>query len=371
MAGVFLLIGAFLMWDVRSVTRHRGDDRLPDHRDGPRVSVIIPARNEAERIGPLLQSLTHQSAPAHEILVVDDQSGDDTAALARSLGARVIPGEALPDGWTGKPWACWQGATLSTGDVLVFLDADTWLEPLGLASMVSGHRDEGGLITIQPYHVTQRAYEQLSAIFNIVVVASMNAFTPLSDWWKPRGGFGPCAVCCRDDYLATGGHSAVKAEVLEDLAMAKVFQRQGLPVGCYAGRGALSFRMYPGGIRELIEGWSKGFASGAVAISAPSLILVVAWVWGCFSTSASLIRAAFPASGLSLLPWLVLYALYAAEIHWMLARIGAFRWWTSVLFPVPLTFFAAITAWSLVLTRFLHRVTWRGRQVPVGGRAED
>jgi len=332
------------------------------------VSVIVPARNEAERIGSLLESLTRQSTPAHEILVVDDESADDTARIARELGATVISGEALPEGWSGKPWACWQGAQQSTGEVLFFLDADTWLEPTGLESLVGALRDKRGLVTVQPYHVTEKAYEQLSAIFNIVVLAGMNAFTPLSRWWKPRGGFGPCAVIGREDYFATGGHSAVRAAVLENLALAKVFRRAGLPVACYGGLGAINFRMYPGGVGQLVEGWSKGFASGAAGIALPTLILTVAWVWGCFSTFLSLVRALIPGSGLPLLPWLVLYPLYAAQIYWMLGRVGTFRWWTAALYPIPLVFFAAIMAWSLVLTRLVRRVTWRGRRVRIQGK---
>jgi 4,4'-diaponeurosporenoate glycosyltransferase len=353
---------------VRSVTRHRREGRGSDQQPCPKVSVIIPARNEAQRIRPLLESLLRQSLPTHEILVVDDESVDDTARIARELGATVISGEGLPEAWSGKPWACWQGAQQSTGDVLIFLDADTWLEPAGLESLVGALREQGGLVTVQPYHVTQKAYEQLSAIFNIVVAAGMNAFTPLSRLWKPRGGFGPCAIVGRDDYFDTSGHSAVKGEVLENLEMAKVFRRAGLPIACYGGRGAIHFRMYPGGIGQLFEGWSKSFASGAAGISLLPLILTVTWVWGCFGTFSSLIRALVPDSGVPLLPCLVLYLLYAAEICWMLGRIGQFRWWTSALYPVPLVFFAATMAWSLVLTRLLRRVTWRGRQVRIQGK---
>jgi 4,4'-diaponeurosporenoate glycosyltransferase len=126
--------------------------------------------------------------------------------------------------------------------------------------------------------------------------------------------------------------------------------------------------MYPGGINQLVEGWSKGFASGAAGIALLPLLLTVAWIWGCFSTFVSVLRAFVPGSGLSLLPWLVLYVLYAVEIFWMLGRIGKFRWWTSAFYPVPLTFFAAIMVWSLVLTRLVRRVTWRGRHVRIKGK---
>jgi 4,4'-diaponeurosporenoate glycosyltransferase len=126
--------------------------------------------------------------------------------------------------------------------------------------------------------------------------------------------------------------------------------------------------MYPGGIGQLVEGWSKGFASGAAGIALLPLLLTVAWVWGCFSTFVSVIRAFVPGSGLQLLPWLVLYVLCATEIYWMLGRIGKFHRLTPVLYPIPLVFFAVIMAWSLVLTRLVRRVTWRGRQVRIQGR---
>jgi 4,4'-diaponeurosporenoate glycosyltransferase len=120
------LPGTFCLWRLPRCPP------APSERDGLQVSVIIPARNEQRRIAPLLESLGRQIRPAQEILVVDDGSIDGTAGVARDLGAAVITAPPKPDGWTGKTWACWTGSREAHGELLVFLDADTVLEPDGL-----------------------------------------------------------------------------------------------------------------------------------------------------------------------------------------------------------------------------------------------
>ena len=352
--------GLCLLWRIPAFN-------LPaaDMAEWPRLSVIIPARNEEGRLGPLLDSLRRQRRPAHEVLVVDDDSSDATAALAASGGARVLRGEALPVGWAGKPWACWQGAQHASGDLLVFLDADTWLEPDGLERLVQGYLAQGGLLSVQPFHRVRRLYEELSAFFNIVQMAGMNAFTPLGDRLAPGGAFGPCILCRRDDYLRTGGHGAenVRSQVLEDISLARLFARQGLPVHCRGGWGAISFRMYPGGPGQLIEGWSKNMGSGLVSIRPAFALLASAWITGCFASWAGLLRnwSWPPTLQLGLVG--LFYLLYALEVGWMLGRIGTFRPWTALFFPLPLTFFALVMLRSLVLSHLLGRVTWRGRQI--------
>ena len=95
-------------------------------------AVVIPARNEAQRIGPLLESLQCLDYTAVEVLVVDDMSEDETADVARRAGARVLTLDHLPPGWTGKCHACWQGAQHSSGEWLLFTDADTVHAPASL-----------------------------------------------------------------------------------------------------------------------------------------------------------------------------------------------------------------------------------------------
>jgi len=313
--------------------------------------VIIPARNEAHQIGKLLRSLKMQTVELHEVIVVDDDSSDDTGFVALENGALTISGKPLRQGWNGKAWACWQGARASTGEILLFLDADTWLAPGGVERLL-GLYEGTGLLTVQPYHVTQELYEQLSAFFNIVVIAAVGAFTPFGVRLKPGGAFGPCVMCRRDEYLATGGHQQVRREILEDIPLAKLFLEHGLPVRCYTGRGIISFRMYPGGLQQLIEGWTKGMGYGAFSVNPAFSIMTAAWITGCFGAFSALIQAisSFSLTSLAWASGLVVYSLYAITIRWMLGRIGRFKWWLAVLFPIPLCFFGVIVARSLLLT---------------------
>lgn len=131
-----LLALPWVAFAALAVARLRGlPDALPEDvtlpADPPPVSVVVPARNEAANIVCCLESLAASRYPTFEIIVVDDRSEDGTRELTRSVtpgGARriaVLDGEPLPEGWLGKPWACWQGARVATGEVLLFTDADT------------------------------------------------------------------------------------------------------------------------------------------------------------------------------------------------------------------------------------------------------
>lgn len=357
--GILCVLGLLLMWRVLFRDRSWARDWATECRS--RISVVIPARNEEHQIGHLLRSLKGQTVEPCEIIAVDDDSFDNTGIVAREEGATVITGEPLPEGWNGKSWACWQGACGSTGEILLFLDADTWLEAEGIERLLSLY--EGlGLLTVQPYHVTEKPYEQLSAFFNIVVMAAVGAFTPFGERLKPGGAFGPCVMCNRNEYFRTGGHREVRGKLLEDISLAKLFLRQNLPVRCYAGQGIISFRMYPGGLRELVEGWSKGMGYGAFSVNPAFSMMTTAWITGCFRAFSTLIGTILSVASPA---WtgLITYCSYALVVGWMLKRIGRFRWWTSAFFPIPLCFFGVVMARSLLLTYFLGRVVWKGRVI--------
>lgn len=360
-AVAFALLGPLLMWRVLLGRTRRPTSAV--HGDGESLSVIIPARNEAQRLPALLRSLQQQTVSPREVIVVDDESTDDTVAIACAAGATVLGGQPLPEGWNGKAWACWQGAAASGGESLLFLDADTWLEPDGLDTLLQLHATHGGLISVQPYHVTCRPYEQLSAFFNIVLMAAMGAFTPLGARLRPGGAFGPCMLCSREDYNRAGGHRAVRAEVLEDIPLGKQFLRSGLSVWCEAGRGIISFRMYPGGLAELVEGWSKGMGYGAASVRPLFTVLTAAWITGCFAAFIEPIKSLVVQGGLPLGATAALYVVYALEVAAILHQIGRFAWWAPVVYPVLLIAFALLMVRSAVLTFVLRRVRWKGRTI--------
>lgn len=326
------------------------------------VSVVIPARDEEANLARLLGSLAGEAV---EVVVVDDHSTDATAELARRLGATVVAAGPLPEGWTGKAWACATGAAHAGGRRLAFLDADTVVEPGGLARILAEHDRHGGLVSVQPHHVPRRPYEQLSAFFNLVALMGVDAFTPLGRRRAPTGAFGPCLVIGRADYDAVGGHAGVRSQVLEDVALGRAAGRAGLPVTLFGGRGSLGFRMYPGGGRQLVEGWTKNIAGGAAGTRPLTLALVVAWLSGAVAAAASLVAAATGARG-SPTAAAGLYLAYAGQVAVLLRRAGRFHPLTAVAFPVPLAFFLAVFARSLALTYLRREVVWRGRTIATG-----
>lgn len=358
---LFWFFGFIFFWKVPYPKSSRGFDET-----SLKISIIIPARNEEKNLGRFFQSLKDQTLKAHEIIVVDDHSEDSTAEIGRRAGCMVLSSKELPEGWTGKPWACWQGAHQATGDIFVFLDADTFLESDGLSRILSTYFEHGGLLSIQPFHRMDKVYERLSAIFNIAIMAGMNSFTLWGSKRKPSGAFGPCLVCSRHDYFAVGGHEKVRGEILESIAFGRAFLKAGREVRCYGGKGTLSFRMYPEGLRSLIEGFSKGFGTGANAMSLVSLLMMVGWVTGGVAVTRHLLQAAFWTDPVGLGTWVTLDVFYILQMHWMLRRIGNFGFYTPLFFQLPLLFFVVLFFSSLLRIFVMRRVRWKGRLIKTG-----
>lgn len=352
---VFWFFGLILLWRI-PVCLTSGDH-------SPSFSIIIPARNEAHNLPRLLGSIQTQHLRPLEIIVVDDHSEDETAAVATSMEAKVLKSAALPEGWLGKPWACWQGAQHAVGEVLVFIDADTRIEADGLSKILSTYQYSGGLISLWPYHRMEKVYEQLAAMFNLIIMASVRVFTPLGTRLKPLGAFGPCVVCSRRDYFHVGGHEQARGAVLEDIALGRCFLDSNLPVRCFAGRGTISFRMYPLGISSLVEGFSKGMAAGAGRSSPSILVLMIGFISGGLLSAFFLIMALIRQE--TVLPWIGLYSLYTLQLFWQLLRLGNYRFYTVFLYPVTMLCFGLIMIHSLVRTYGIKRVLWKGRSIDV------
>ena len=267
-----LAIGCWLLWSVpRLATR-------PDGRSGQSdlagVAVVVPARDEALSIGTLLGSLP--AGP--EVVVVDDDSTDATAAVATAAGARVMRSRPLPAGWVGKTWACAQGVAATTGDPVVLVDADVRFGPGGLAAAVGEQRDRGGLVSVQPFHEPGTPAESLASIFNIVGFAGTDAASPLGRIRGVRGAFGPVLVTSRADLESVGGHEAIRTSVVDDVALAERYRAAGLPVTVLGGGDLVRFRMYPGGFGAMTEGFTKNLAAGAASVRPGTVALVVAWM---------------------------------------------------------------------------------------------
>lgn len=357
-----LLVPHLLLRDLRPVPS--GAARRKDLATAVTVSVVVPARDEEATLPALLASLRDLTVDVVEVVVVDDDSRDDTGAVARAGGARVLVPGVPPRGWTGKAWACHVGAGATRGERLLFLDADTVLAPDALAGLLELHHRHGGLVSVQPFHGVRRAYEQLSAYFNAVSVLASGAFGARPA--RRPTAFGPCLLTSRDDYERAGGHAAARAAILDDVALAAAYQRAGLPVRCFVGGQAVRMRSYPGGLRQLVSGWTKNFASGAAATDPRARFGAVLWLCAhhvvAFGLLLSPLAQGRPAW------WAVAWLVVAWQLRALLRRLGSFRWWSWVLFPVPLLAFDLIFVRSAVRTVVRRSVRWRGRHVDLRRR---
>jgi len=342
--------------------------RIPLCRTGgasayPAVTVIIPARDEEANLPRLLGSLPRSELCPAQVLVVDDASSDRTAEMARQYGATVISAAPVPAGWIGKTWPCQVGARRAQGEVLLFLDADVWFEPDGYAKLLDTFLGGPGALSVAPYHITRRFHETFSSFFNLMQMGGTNAFTPWTRRTSPAGLFGPCLVIRRSDYLRTGGHEAVRTQVLENFAFGRILLRQGIACRLRGGRGALNTRMYPTGWRDLCAGWSKAFTAGANASPLSARVLVSFWIGGLIVTTAVTAVACLKPGHPNLNVWWVVYTAYVLQIYRHLHLIGEFPWWTAPVYPLPLAFFLALFI-SAVL--FPGRARWKGRAMPRG-----
>lgn len=342
--------------------------RVPDD-DPPelaeRVSLLLPVRDEAHRVGPCLRSLTEQiRVPDLEILVLDDGSRDGTAELVRQLAGddprvRLLTGSEPPAGWLGKPHACRQLADAATGSVLVFLDADVRLAPHAVAAAVGLLRD-APLDLVSPYP------RQLA------VTAAERLVQPLLQWsylttlplrlaeTSPRASLsaanGQFLAVDAQRYRAAGGHAEVRTEVLDDVALVRRLKADGGRGGMVDGTRLASCRMYDTW-PELREGYTKSLWS---AFGSPvGALAVTAGLGVCYVVPA---LAALGGS----LTGAVGYAAAVTGRYLVAERTDSRSLPDSLAHPASIGLLGWLTARSL-LARRRGALSWRGRTIAPDG----
>ncbi len=344
----------------------------------PRVSIIVPARNEERNLPALLPSLIDQAYPRDrfEVIVVDDQSTDRTPAILAGFTAaggplRVVPGRPLPPGWKGKPWAMAQGVAAARGDWLLFTDADTVHAPTALATAVADAVDRGAdLYTIMPAPVLGSPGERL--IMPVVMLGILTFFAParVNDPRSPVAiANGQFILIRRSVYDAVGGAEAVRADIAEDLEMARRVKRAGYRLVLADGSDLMRVRMYTN-FRETWAGWRKNVllsmkkepASGVLQVAAlliggilPFVLfpLYLARALGLGARPAPAARSAAALLGVQIVTLLVIK-------RRLDARLGLPWGWT---FAYPLATFAFLGILLDSFWRLLsgQGVTWKGR----------
>ena len=253
-------IVALLRTILNLTTLHRLRARMPART--PLVSIIIPARDEEASIGETVQAMLAQTYPSIEVIVVDDRSTDSTGAILKSIDDPrliAIRGEEPPEGWLGKPWALHQGSLRARGDLLLFVDADVVYQPPAVAAAVARFEEtEPAMMTLFP-RLGMRGFWEHIAMPNLAVFAFM-----VMDLWLANRtripflalGGGPGNLVRRDVYDAAGGHEALKAAVVDDVALARLIRSAGHRTEAVRADDFVYVRMYRG-LRELVHGFTK------------------------------------------------------------------------------------------------------------------
>jgi chlorobactene glucosyltransferase len=372
----------------RGLLPHLAPAASPPPAQAPRVAVIVPARDEEANLGPCLQALAAQDYAAERlsILVIDDHSGDATAAIAEAFAARdprftLLRAPPLPPYWTGKSHACAIGARAVGPDVawLCFIDADVRVEPGCISSAMRAALEERlDLLSVAPRQQLRSFAERLIIPCGLVLISFIKDLRQAQARdGKDVTATGQFMLMRRDGYDAVGGHAAVREAICEDLELARRVKRSGRAVLLMGGEGLLSTRMYSGW-RTLWPGFAKnlvdmlGGPAATVAVALAAVVLAWAavavpvvdaasWVqswsqsWGPGTNVAGPDLAQLLALVLAVTASAAAFALHVAATFYF--RIP---FWYGLLFPLGYTL-GALIALDSVRRRWRGRVSWKGR----------
>src|SRR5215218_3958330 len=327
----------------------RGRDRLaPLTAAVPRrsVSVVVPARDEETRLGPCLRGLREDPGVA-EVVVVDDRSSDGTAALARSLGARVIAGAELPAGWVGKPWALQQGLEAASGEVVVSLDADAW-PAIGLAGALDAALADADWVTCGPRFVCDTAGERW--LHPSMLAGLVYRFGPSDVPHPPRVvANGQCTAAVRERLLAAGGYRRAAGHMTDDAAQARGLAADGWRVAFRDAGALLEVKMHDSAA-EVWREWGRSLALPGVERRAwQAADVAVVWL----AMALPVLRAARGRARRLDVALLALRAALLAALRGAYARRGPAFWLSPLADPA--------TAVCLTLAALRPRREWRGR----------
>ena len=335
----------------------------------PKLSVVVPARNEGEAVLRSLPSLQRLEYPDYEVIAVNDRSTDSTGELMeRVVRQEVPPGKPggytiavlhvreLPKGWMGKQHAMWLAAQEAKGDWLLFTDADVYFRPDAIRRAIAyAETTRTDHLVLFPSHELQGLGEKIFiAGFQILFALGHRPWKcadPNSDDFM---GLGPFNLIRRRVYEQIGTWEALKMEVIEDMKLGKLVKKHRLSQRCVFGPGLLPWR------------WGHG-AMGISGNLTKNMFSLLQFRWGKAVGALLLLLAinflplagAIWAPGWAKAPYCVALAAIAL-IHWGMGRRTQAPWWTFFFYPIH-TLMIAFTLVRSMAHAFVNKgVVWRG-----------
>ncbi|MEW6084031.1 MAG: glycosyltransferase family 2 protein [Chloroflexota bacterium] len=357
-----LLIGVINFFAIKRF------DEYPTAKESPRVSILVPARNEAEKIETCVKSLLAQNYSDFEVLVLDDHSKDETYLILVRLAEqdprlRVLAGKPLPGGWLGKHWACHQLARAATGDLLLFTDADTRHAPNMLRDSVSAFLAEGAdMLTIFPREETVTWGEK----FIIPAIGFfIFSFLPLALVQKLRlpalaVAIGQFMMFRRGSLEAVGGFESVRANTMDDVSLARQIIRHGYHWRIMDGTQHVTCRMY-NGFWETVDGFTKNifaYFDYHLLLSA----FAWTWIWLAYVLPPLVLLADAFGMPVEFFPYrIAVFSTALALLSWAISfRRFRFPMALLVIYPVTLTLFVLI-AYRSMAYNLTGQANWKDR----------
>jgi glycosyltransferase involved in cell wall biosynthesis len=337
----------------------------------PRISAIVPARNEEAVIAACVKSLAQQKEIL-EILVVDDQSTDGTAEIVGELSRydsriRLLKASGLPAGWVGKNHAVWLGSREAQGDWLLFTDADgVHAADSAARAMDLATHHNAALVSFSPEQVMGAWYEKSLIPYVYCKLSQKFSFQEVNDPRSEAAAVnGQFILIRRDAYEAVGGHASVAGEVVEDVALARRVKSAGYPIWFTSGKGIVRVRMYRS-FAAMWEGWKKNLyqlmgerretVHGEIARAVlPVLAILLAAISVAGLTESLVASVATLAAGLLVVSVVYEGELRRADFPGRLAFYG-----------VPGRLLFAAILWASYRSHLRGMLEWRGRKYPVG-----
>ncbi len=332
----------------------------------PKVSIIIPARNEERNIRNCLKSMDDLDYPDYEVIVVDGNSTDGTKEIVRNEFPhfKLIEEPPRPEGWVGKPWACHVGFQHASGSVLLFTDADTIHNKDTLRVLVPRLlKETDGFLTIVTKLVMKKFWEYTLVIIFQMVAMSVLGARGSKGRYMANGQF---IMFTRDAYVKIGGHEKVRNAVIEDMELASASASVGIVPAIYDVPNLVSVRMYRK-FSELVEGFSKNLAAGAKTLGIGPFLrvnLVHVWATGWFIL---LIAGYYLPSSRNLLfiSAAVGYATYSLVCIFGEYQLSKKITWHMVFFPIYFNIYQYIIMKSFILVYGKKKVVWKGLEYSV------